>query len=83
MERTKVLAIVLGVAILGYAAHDLATINRKQNELSDMANEQTIAMCEDVRQQVCLQGRITESDYPDGCFEDGQHILDEPYTCPG
>lgn len=82
MDRTKAIVIVIGIAILGYAAHDLATISDQQEDLSETADQQNLAMCEDIRQQACLQGEVTQEDYPDSCFEDSQHILDDPYTCP-
>jgi len=48
----------------------------------DMIDQNRIQSCTSMKQAMCQTTEsVTGSEYPDSCFSDGEHILDQPYTC--
>lgn len=86
MDTRRAAAILAGItiaAILGTLGYQMAVISGQQDDVGEFSDQQTVALCEDIREQTCLNREITQGDYPDSCFVDGEHVLDEPYSCPG
>lgn len=75
-----ILAVLIGLPALYFGATTLF-ISGSQDDISDTAEETNIASCEQIKQSSCATGEVTESDYPDSCFQEGQHVLGNPYQC--
>lgn len=83
MNRKLVLG-VLAVAVVivgGYIALTTFTVSESQGEISDTADSTTVSTCQSTKQSMCATGSVSESDYPDSCFQNGEHVLDNPYQC--
>lgn len=74
--------LVIGIAIaVGYV--QFATGGQPSSQESDMSEGELIDVCGDVRDVTCRNGSISDVEYPPNCFVDGEHVLDDPYSCPG
>jgi hypothetical protein len=84
MDRRILIAVgVLALAsVVGYFALNLGVMTDSQDDLQNTANSANQQSCETVKKNYCAMGEVTESDYPDNCFEDGEHVLEDPYQCP-
>ena len=77
------LVIVLISVVTGYFGLGFHQMSETQNELNDVSDSANLQSCKDIRKNVCLTNdEITESDYPDSCFNNGENILENPYQCP-
>lgn len=76
------LVIVLISVVTGYFGLGFHQMSDTQNELNDVSDSANLQSCKDIRKNVCLTGEVTESDYPDSCFNNGENILENPYQCP-
>jgi hypothetical protein len=83
----KILSVVLVIALIcvgGYFAYSTFVMSETQGDISDTANQANINSCKSMKQTLCTsQGSISEDDYSQSCFQNGEHILDNPYTCKG
>lgn len=81
----KILAIILAIAVLGaggYFTYKFIVVSETQEKLSDTVDESTLQSCKSTKQSVCMMnGEVTEENYPDSCFQNGENILEDPYTC--
>lgn len=76
-----VVIFVLLVLIAGYATLTVFTVSESQEDVSNSASGVQSVTCEKVKEQRCLNGNVSKSDYPDSCFQNGEHILENPYQC--
>lgn len=66
-----------------YFALGFHKMSQNQSDLKDLSESSNLQSCKDIRKNVCVVGDgITESDYPESCFENGENILENPYECP-
>lgn len=81
MNRTYIIGGVVLVAVIGVAALTLPMFGA-QSEQADFFSQVQVQQCESTKQSVCAtDGTINASDYPDSCTQNGEHALDQPYTC--
>ncbi|MDY6771323.1 MAG: hypothetical protein SV186_05230 [Candidatus Nanohaloarchaea archaeon] len=74
-----ILVVAVGIAY-GYVTF---VVQGGQQEGGGSSQAQLVDACRDVKEVRCNQGGISKGDYPSNCIVNGQHVLDNPYTCPG
>ena len=74
------LVVLIGIPVLYFGATTLF-MSSSQDDISDNAESASVASCEQIKQSSCATGEVTESDYPDSCFQNGEHVLENPYQC--
>lgn len=81
MNRTYIIGGLVLVVLVG-AVGLLSPIIGQQDATADTFDQAQIQSCESTKQTMCqTSGSVNESDYPDSCFSNGEHILEQPYTC--
>lgn len=75
-----ILAVLIGVPALYFGA-TMIFMSSSSDAMGDIADESTMNTCEQVKSNMCAMGGVSESDYPDSCFQNGEHVLDDPYQC--
>ena len=83
MDRKVLAGIgVLLVVLAGFFTLNLGVLTSPQSDLKNIGHNANMQSCKETRRSMCVDGEITESDYPDSCFENGENILENPYQCP-
>jgi hypothetical protein len=75
-----ILVVLIGIPVIYFGATTLF-MSSSQGDVADTADSANIASCEQIKQSQCTTGSISESDYPDSCFQNGEHVLEDPYRC--
>lgn len=75
-----VLAVLIGIPVLYFGATVLF-MSSGQGTMSDMADSSNIEQCEQIKESRCAVGSISEESYPSSCFQNGEHVLENPYQC--
>jgi len=87
MDVKTLLAMMAGILVIsvtiavGYV--QLATSGGSQDNGPQMSEDELQDVCGDVRDVTCRNGSISDVEYPPNCFIDGEHVLEDPYSCPG
>lgn len=74
-----ILVISVSIAV-GYV--QFVASGQPSSQESSMSEDELIDVCSDVRDVTCRNGSISDVEYPPNCFIDGEHVLDDPYSCP-
>jgi len=75
--------IVSITATIGYFGLGFNQVSQNQQALDDTANSANLESCESTKRTMCQVGQdLSESDYPESCFENGENIVEDPYQCP-
>lgn len=85
MDRKLILGlgIVSVLVIAGVFSLRLNDASEAQENLGDTTENADLQACRDIRENACLTSdTLSESDYPESCFDDGEHVLEAPYQCP-
>lgn len=81
----KVLLILLAIAIVGagsYFVYSTFVVSETQQDLSENVDDVAVQTCQSTKESTCaLDNTVSEEDYSENCFENGEHILEDPYTC--
>lgn len=81
MNRTYIIGGLVLMVLVG-AVGLLSPIMGQQDATADTFDQARIQSCESTKQTMCQTAdTVTEEDYPDSCFSNGEHILEQPYTC--
>lgn len=75
-----VLVVLIGVPALYFGATVLF-MSSGSDAMDDVGDNSNVASCEAIKTNQCMSGSVSESDYPDSCFQNGEHVLDNPYQC--
>lgn len=87
MEVKTLLGMMAGILVIGVVIAvgyvQFVAGGGSQSDGPEMSEAELVDVCSDVRDVTCRNGSISDVEYPPNCFIDGQHVLDEPYRCPG
>jgi hypothetical protein len=87
MDVKTLLAMMAGILVIGIAIAvgyvQFATGGGSQSDGPSMSEAELRDVCGDVRDVTCRNGSISDVEYPPNCFVDGEHVLADPYSCPG
>lgn len=57
-------------------------VEESQQGLQEAAESGNLEACRQTKQNLCMvDDELSRSSYSEGCFEEGKHILENPYNC--
>ena len=81
----KILLILLAIGMIGvgsYFAYTTFVVSETQEGLSENVDDVSVQSCQSTKESTCaLEDTVSQEDYSENCFENGEHVLENPYTC--